>query len=74
MGNGGKNVLVMDYKKAEELRKLWGNKPCSHPKLEPETHLGYGFVQEKTGDWVCTQCGEDFTDEEVKQIKHKNKI
>lgn len=37
----------MDYLKAEELRKEWGNKPCSHPHLEPETHLGYGFVQEK---------------------------
>lgn len=51
----------MDYFKAEELRKLWGNKPCSHPKFEKETHLGWGYVEEKTGDYVCTQCGQDFT-------------
>ena len=49
----------MDYSKAEELRKQWGNKPCSHPKFEKETHLGWGYVQEKTGDYVCTQCGQD---------------
>lgn len=58
----------MDYKKAEELRKEWGDKPCSHPHLEPETHLGSEFVAVKTGDYVCTICGQDFTQEERNQI------
>ena len=64
----------MDYLKAEELRKQWGNKPCSHPKFEKETHLGWGYVQEKTGDYVCTQCGQDFTKEEYDgNIAERNK-
>ena len=64
----------MDYFKAEELRKLWGNKPCSHPKFEKETHLGWAYVEEKTGDYVCTQCGQDFTKNEYdKIIAERNK-
>ena len=51
----------MNYLKAEELRKKWGNKPCSHPNLEVETHLDIEFVAVKTGDYVCTVCGQDFT-------------
>ena len=58
----------MDFLKAEELRKLWGSKPCSHPKFEKETHLGWGYVEEKTGDYVCTQCGQDFTKNEYDRI------
>lgn len=76
MGDGlVREGISMDYLKAEELRKEWGNKPCSHPHLEPETHLGYGYVQEKTGDYVCTVCGQDFTKEErdkiIAQRNHK---
>lgn len=66
----------MDYLKAERLRKQWGDKPCSHPNLEVETHLGLGYVQEKTGDYVCTLCGQDFTKEEYNKIiaeRNKNK-
>ena len=64
----GQERIDMDYKKAEELRKEWGDKPCSHPHLEPETHLGSEFVAVKTGDYVCTICGQDFTQEERNQI------
>ena len=36
-------------KKAEELRKKWRNKHCSHPHTVKE--LG-------TSDYICVQCGE----------------
>lgn len=48
----------MDYLKAEKLRKEWGDKPCSHPNFEVETHLDPEYVAVKTGDYVCTCCGQ----------------
>lgn len=54
----------MDYLKAEKLRKEWGDKPCLHPNFEVETHLDSEYVAVKTGDYVCTCCGQDFTKEE----------
>lgn len=27
----------------------------------------------KTNDWICTQCGRDFTDEEKKAIEEERK-
>ena len=61
----------MDYLKAEKLRKEWGDKPCSHPSFEVETHLDSEYVAVKTGDYVCTCCGQDFTKEEIKAIEKK---
>lgn len=58
----------MDYLKAEELRRLWGDKPCSHPNFEPETHSDSEHVAVKTGDYVCICCGQDFTKEERDRI------
>lgn len=43
----------MQLEKAAELRKSWGNKPCSHSNLEKEYYLGAS-----TGDYVCTTCGQ----------------
>lgn len=43
----------MQQKKALELRKQWGDRPCDHPTLEKEYELGSA-----TGDYVCTTCGE----------------
>ena len=60
--------ISMDYRKAEKLRKEWGNKPCSHPNFEVETHLDSGYAAVKTGDYVCTYCGQDFTKEEKDRI------
>lgn len=45
-----------------------GNKPCSHPNFEVETHLDSGYAAVKTGDYVCTCCGQDFTKEEKDRI------
>lgn len=38
---------------AAKLRQAWGDKPCEHPHIEQEYHLG-----SNTGEYVCTQCGE----------------
>ncbi len=65
----------MNIYKAEELRKAWDGKPCNHPSFEVETFPATyetGWVESKTGDYVCTQCGETFTKNEMLEIKNKN--
>ena len=42
----------MQKKKATELQQAWGKKPCIHPAFAKEYDLG-----ERTGKYVCTQCG-----------------
>lgn len=63
----GKEFLWI-IEKQKKLRKEWGNKPCSHPNFEVETHLDSGYAAVKTGDYVCTCCGQDFTKEEKDRI------
>lgn len=62
----------MDIKKGQKLREEWGNKPCNHPSFEKETQgapiSGLGYVESKTGDYICTQCGEVFTKAERKKL------
>ncbi|MGI1999632.1 hypothetical protein [Shewanella frigidimarina] len=43
----------MQLDKAQALQAKWGNKPCSHPDLSKEYHLGAA-----TGDYACTTCSE----------------
>lgn len=43
----------MQLKRALELKKEWGDKPCDHPQLVKEYFQGA-----QTGDYVCTQCGQ----------------
>jgi hypothetical protein len=38
----------MEFSKAEELRKVWGDKPCIHPALKKVV---------ETKDKVCIMCG-----------------
>lgn len=40
-------------KDVKEISDKWGNKPCDHPSLSKEYHLG-----SSTGDYVCDQCGK----------------
>lgn len=54
----------MQMKKAKALREAWGGKPCDHPDLEKEYHLGA-----QSEDYVCTTCGESFTKQEAQQIR-----
>ena len=42
----------MKRKRALELQQAWGGKPCDHPAFAKEYDLG-----ERTGNFVCTQCG-----------------
>jgi hypothetical protein len=42
----------MQKKRAKELQAAWGDKPCNHPAFAKEYDLG-----ERTGSYVCTQCG-----------------
>lgn len=49
----------MQMSEAERLRQEWGDKPCSHPKVEREYYLGTD-----TGDYDCTTCGECFASKE----------
>ena len=66
----------MTIDEADRLRKEWGDKPCEHPNFEKEYYPATkdnGNVQNTTGDWVCTQCGEDLTDEEKRAIEEARK-
>ena len=42
----------MKRKRALELQQAWGGKPCEHPSFAKEYDQG-----ERTGGFVCTQCG-----------------
>lgn len=62
----------MDIKKGQKLRDEWGGEPCVHPSFEKETQgqvLSYGYVEEKTGDYICTKCGAVFTRAEKDEIE-----
>lgn len=45
----------MQNKKAEQLRKEWGDTPCDHPSFDKEYFNG-----SDSGDYICTQCGQVF--------------
>jgi peptide methionine sulfoxide reductase MsrB len=53
----------MQKKKASELQQAWGGKPCTHPAFSKEYDLG-----ERTGNYVCTQCGAIVTFREKAEI------
>jgi formylmethanofuran dehydrogenase subunit E len=59
----------MQAEKAEQIRMLWGSKKCYHPSF---VKLKY-FLKEKTNDYVCVQCGNNFSEKEVKEIESKRK-
>lgn len=47
----------MQMEEATRLQEEWrrkGSPPCDHPATEPEYYL-----QSRTGDRVCTRCGDD---------------
>jgi hypothetical protein len=46
----------MQKKRATELQSAWGSKPCPHPAFAKEYDLG-----ERTGNYICTQCGAVLT-------------
>jgi transposase-like protein len=50
-------------KRAIALQQEWGSKPCPHPALAKEYDLG-----QRTGNYVCTQCGKTFTFKERAEL------
>ena len=44
--------IRVQRKKAIELQKAWGARPCEHPAFSREYDMG-----ERTGNYCCTQCG-----------------
>jgi hypothetical protein len=46
----------MEYYAAQKIREAWNNKPCEHPVMEKEYYVGAFLV-----NWVCPQCGKEFT-------------
>jgi hypothetical protein len=47
---------------ASRLRREWRGGPCSHPNVEREVIPELNEGGQKTGDWVCTTCGEEVPD------------
>jgi hypothetical protein len=53
----------MQRKRAIALQQEWGGKPCDHPAFAREYDMG-----ERTGSYVCTQCGAVVTFREKAEI------
>ena len=47
----------MKQKQAQKLREVWGAADCAHPALARE----YDTEGQRTGDYICTQCGRTLT-------------
>ena len=54
----------MKRKRALELQQAWGDKVCDHPAFAKEYDQG-----ERTGKYVCTQCGAIVSPMERAQIR-----
>ena len=53
----------MQRKCADALKLEWGDKPCDHPAFAKEYDLG-----ERTGRFICTQCGSTFSFKEKAEL------
>lgn len=53
----------MKQKRAEELRKEWGDAPCEHPQLAKVYDLGA-----HTGGFACIKCGKVFSYREKAEL------
>ncbi len=53
----------MKKKRAAELRQAWGDRPCDHPDFAREYDNG-----QRTGNYVCTQCGATLSFREKAEI------
>ena len=46
----------MEYYVAQKIKETWGKEPCNHPHIEKEYYSGAFLI-----NYVCTQCGKEFT-------------
>ncbi|MES2524606.1 MAG: hypothetical protein V4617_18045 [Gemmatimonadota bacterium] len=53
----------MQKKRAVALQQEWGDEPCPHPSFAKEYDLG-----ERTGNYVCSQCGRVFSFREKAEL------
>ena len=53
----------MQKKRAIALQQAWGDKTCDHPAFAKEYDNG-----ERTGNFICTQCGATLTFREKKEL------
>lgn len=58
----------MEYYVALKVKESWGDKPCDHPHIEKEYYSG-AFLT----NWICTQCGKEFSIPEKLEMDEKNK-
>lgn len=58
----------MEYYEAQKIKDAWGNKPCDHPNIEREYYVG-AFLT----NYICTQCGEEFTIAQKLEINEERK-
>lgn len=54
--------------RARYLRDMWLGKGCNHPRIETEYFKG-----KRTGGQICTSCGKELTDEEIKKLENHNR-
>ena len=59
----------MEYSAAQKVKDAWGNKPCDHQHIEKEYYVGAFLI-----NWVCTQCGKEFTIAEKLEMDQSRKI
>jgi hypothetical protein len=59
----------MEYYAAQKLKDIWGKKPCDHPHVEKEYYAGAFLI-----NYVCTQCGEEFTIAEKNDMDEARKV
>ena len=53
----------MKQKRADDLRKEWGDAPCEHPQLAKLYDLGA-----HTGGFACIKCGKAFNFREKAEL------
>ena len=58
----------MEYSVAQKIKEAWGKKPCDHKNLEKEYYVG-AFLT----NWICTQCGKEFTISEKLEMDQDRK-
>jgi hypothetical protein len=59
----------MEYLDALKVKDAWGDKPCTHPRLEKEYYTG-AFLT----NYVCVQCGKEFTIAQKLEMDEERKI
>jgi hypothetical protein len=63
------NFFFMEYSEVQKVKEAWGNKVCDHQHLEKEYYVGAFLI-----NWVCIQCGKEFTIAEKLETDQSRKV